>query len=89
MSNMGYCRFENTLADLRDCQEWLSVHEISELSDSEEEAFRLLVRHCRRIAENLASLSYGWAKECRICGEIRQVAKRKPKSGPFANPGIN
>ena len=52
MSNMSYCRFENTNADLRDCEEWLNENEPDKLSDSEAEYFRLLVRRCRRIAEN-------------------------------------
>ena len=30
MSNMGYCRFRNTLIDLRDCEEHLGDGEFSE-----------------------------------------------------------
>ena len=52
MANMSYCQFENTNADLRDCEEWLNENDPDKLSDSEAEYFRLLVRRCRRIAEN-------------------------------------
>ncbi len=48
MSNMGYCRFENTLTDLEDCQEHLSD---TDLSDEEENAREDLVRVCTEIAE--------------------------------------
>lgn len=47
MANMSYCRFQNTLADLRDCQE----HLFEELSSAEEEARAELVRVCQEIAE--------------------------------------
>jgi len=52
MSNMSYCQFENTLSDLRDCEEWLNEHQPDELSDTELKAFRRLVARCKRIAEN-------------------------------------
>ena len=52
MSNMSYCQFENTNADLRQCEEWLRDNNPTTMSDIEQEAFRLLVRRCRRIAED-------------------------------------
>jgi len=52
MSNMSYCQFETTNADLRQCEEWLDENEPTEMSDSEQEYFRLLVRRCKRIAED-------------------------------------
>lgn len=47
MSNMSYCRFHNTLGDLRDCDENF------ESIDSEEEREKAiqLVELCREIAE--------------------------------------
>lgn len=48
MPNMSYCRFRDTLNDLRDCEE----HIPSSLSDREEhEARRRLVEICRNIVE--------------------------------------
>lgn len=53
MSNMSYCRFQNTLSDLRDCREHLD-DSIEKMSDDEREARRILIRVCEYIA-----LSYG------------------------------
>lgn len=47
MANMGYCRFQNTLSDLRDCQENLWDED---LSDEEERARKALVALCVDIA---------------------------------------
>lgn len=47
MANMSYCRFQNTLADLLDCQE----HLFEELSAAEERARAELIRTCQEIAE--------------------------------------
>ena len=47
MSNMAYCRFNNTLSDLRDCYE----HMDEVLSYAEMQAMIDLVRLCRRIAD--------------------------------------
>lgn len=46
MANMSYCRFENTLADLRDCQEAMD----EDLSNSEERCRRNLIKICCQIA---------------------------------------
>lgn len=49
MSNMGYCRFRNTLEDLRDCQDHLG----DELDDKEEiRARESLIYVCRQIAND-------------------------------------
>lgn len=48
MANMSYCRFQNTLADLRDCYENIEGHE---LSAEEQRARVALVTLCKRIAE--------------------------------------
>ena len=45
MSNMSYCRFENTLRDLRDCYE--NMGEV--LSGSEARARQRLVEVCENI----------------------------------------
>lgn len=47
MGNMSYCRFENTLSDLRDCNE--HIHDIN-LSEDEEIARERLIRLCKEIA---------------------------------------
>lgn len=52
MANMSYCRFTNTLADLRDCNDWLSENEPSKLSEEELKAFMRLVKLCRRIVDD-------------------------------------
>lgn len=49
MSNMGYCRFTNTLQDLGDCSDHLYD---DDLSPEEEKARRQLVRLCRNIADD-------------------------------------
>ena len=46
MPNMKYCRFQNTLDDLRDCYD--HMHE--ELSDEEERARKRLIKLCVDIA---------------------------------------
>lgn len=47
MGNMGYCRFENTLVDLRDCYENMND---TDLSESEEKARKKLIDLCKDIA---------------------------------------
>ena len=54
MSNMSYCRFENTLADLKDCEEALDLGR--KLSDSEQEAFKEMLEVCERLASNFAHI---------------------------------
>jgi len=46
MSNMSYCRFENTVSDLRDCSE----HMEDEISESETKARARLLKLCIKIA---------------------------------------
>ena len=47
MSNMTYCRFQNTLQDLRDCYNVLD--ETDDLSDEERLARIKLIKLCQRI----------------------------------------
>jgi len=49
MSNMSYCRFENTLEDLRDCRDNLTD---PELSKEEFKARKKLIKVCREIVED-------------------------------------
>lgn len=62
MSNMSYCRFENTLSDLQDCKEQLELlfqrgvegelpDRISEGNDREREARIKLIELAQEIAE--------------------------------------
>lgn len=48
MANMGYCRFQNTLADLRDCLE----HWDDEVSADEAKARERLLRLCNTIGQD-------------------------------------
>ena len=50
MSNMAYCRFQNTLNDLRDCYEHLDDKFESE---DEERARASLMKLCRKIAQEV------------------------------------
>ena len=60
MSNMSYCRFENTMRDLRDCEGALEElfnngHEEDELSREHElPSAKELVKTCQRILEMVA-----------------------------------
>ena len=53
MSNMSYCRFQNTLIDLRDCADALDEIEgnLSELSKDEARAADVVIQLCVEIAE--------------------------------------
>ena len=52
MGNMSYCRFQNTLGDLRDCYEALQHGD--KLSKDELRARNELVRLCAEITEEFA-----------------------------------
>lgn len=49
MGNMSYCRFRNTLEDLRDCEESMNDEPDSE---GEQKARIKLIKLCRRIADD-------------------------------------
>jgi len=52
MANMSYCRFHNTLKDLRDCLEHMDER-LDPESDSEEyHARKRLIQLCCEITEN-------------------------------------
>ena len=48
MSNMSYCRFENTLPDLRDCYDNMDA---KSLNDYERKARLGIIKLCLRIAQ--------------------------------------
>ena len=52
MSNMSYCRFSNTLADLEDCYEALvrNAEEGTQLPQDEEKAKNKLIQLCADIS---------------------------------------
>lgn len=54
MSNMSYCRFENTLSDLSDCADALDDigGDLSNLSDTERKAAERLIDMCKQIADS-------------------------------------
>ena len=59
MSNMSYCRFSNTLFDLRDCVETLEEYGNlgdMELSDDELTSLKLMYRLCERYMNNVDRL---------------------------------
>ena len=50
MGNMGYCRFENTSSDLKDCYDHLFDEDLSE---TEKRARKVLIKICRQIVGDL------------------------------------
>ena len=59
MGNMSYCRFENTLSDLRDCHNEMCNGRVEEnLSKSESRSFAELIELCREIAEMYEDVDY-------------------------------
>lgn len=49
MGNMSYCRFRNTLPDLRDCYE--NIDDIENANEDELRARKNLIKLCVEIAE--------------------------------------
>ena len=56
MANMGYCRFRNTLDDLRDCYDNLDDNDLSE---EEAKARRRLVKVCQSVVDDAEWLGLG------------------------------
>jgi len=50
MSNMSYCRFQNTLHDLEDCYENMELHKQS--NKEEKEAKEKLIELCKKIVQD-------------------------------------
>jgi hypothetical protein len=55
MANMSYCKFENTLEDLRDCMEALDKEGTDNLSGYEKKSAFAIIKMCKRIAEDYSS----------------------------------
>lgn len=56
MSNMSYCRFENTYRDLADCQfalETMATGDGTKLNEDEERYAAMLITTCRQILEDV------------------------------------
>jgi len=51
MSNMSYCRFQNTLGDLEDCFEHFEIEGEDDLSMEEAQAREDMIELCRKIVE--------------------------------------
>lgn len=51
MANMSYCRFENTVRDLADCESALDNEGFDELSESEQRAARRMYKLCKQFVE--------------------------------------
>ena len=51
MSNMSYCRFENTAKDLGDCLDAIENEKINDLSSYEKDGLRDLLDYCEAILE--------------------------------------
>ena len=52
MSNMSYCRFQNTYSDLKDCFDALNEKSLNELSESEKKYAIKLIELCRDITDD-------------------------------------
>lgn len=61
MANMSYCRFQNTLSDLRDCAR--ALEEGEPLSDDEQRARNRLVELCAEIVSSFAEEAGGYPGE--------------------------
>ena len=59
MANMSYCRFQNTLQDLRACRDALSVMNDykSELGKEESSAADRLLLLCRELADDYTEMA--------------------------------
>lgn len=62
MANMSYCRFQNTLQDLRDCH--MNMDSPEELSGDEKKARLSLLKICAEIVSE-----YGSEIDCYITDE--------------------
>lgn len=60
MANMGYCRFQNTLLDLFDCEDHLNDHD---LNDDEKYARANLIEVCRRIVRDFEDFEEEYEEE--------------------------
>lgn len=89
MANMSYCRFQNTLNDLLDCQAELeSMAETgAELSVDEMTAMEKLIGVCKEIAENAEGLMTDWARAKEVNETVGQL-EASPWAGTPSEDGI-
>lgn len=66
MSNMSYCRFENTSQDLGDCLDAIENNELDELSSYEISGLRDLLEYCEAILEYKEEIEEALQKESRV-----------------------
>ena len=61
MSNLSYCRFQNTVPDLSDCADALEEIDgnLTELSKEEAQAATRLIELCRRVTEQFSGGANG------------------------------
>ena len=61
MSNLSYCRFQNTVPDLSDCADALEEIDgnLAELSKDEAQAATRLIELCCRVAEQFSGSTNG------------------------------
>lgn len=61
MSNLSYCRFQNTVPDLSDCADALEEIDgnLAELSEDEAHAADRLIQLCHRVAERFSGGANG------------------------------
>ncbi len=58
MSNMGYCRFQNTLPDLQDCYDHMDNLDHEDFASDEARARSKIIKLAKRIIDD-----YGWEIE--------------------------
>jgi|APSaa5957512535_1039671.scaffolds.fasta_scaffold235770_1 hypothetical protein len=65
MSNMSYCRFENTQRDMVDCNDALRDNDTEDLSEYEELAVKSMLHTARELVSNLEDFHEvkGWEYE--------------------------
>lgn len=80
MANMSYCRFRNTLEDLKDC-----IDSINDPSDCEEEeaARKKLIATCRRIAAEAEAEDEGGVKTELSAADIKKYIEDGGYACPF------
>lgn len=52
MANMSYCRFQNTLEDLRSCYNNMDAIDDPETSPEELKAVKAIIKLCEKIADD-------------------------------------
>ena len=52
MSNMSYCRFENTTSDMEDCLEQINNRKLNDLNDYELSSLESFLSLAKQIIEN-------------------------------------